>query len=114
MKKTVFLFVSLLVAVSAMAKDIRKVIVTTTPKMHCEACENKIKGNIRFEKGVKMIETDIEKQTVTITYDADKTTVEKLVKGFGKFGYEARELKACDKDAAGRQGNGYCCDKPRK
>lgn len=48
MKKTVFLFVSLLVAVSAMAKDIRKVIVTTTPKMHCEACENKIKGNLRF------------------------------------------------------------------
>ena len=23
-------------------------VVTTTPKMHCEGCENKIKRNIRF------------------------------------------------------------------
>lgn len=83
----------MLFAVVTFAKDIKTVVVTTTPQMHCDACENKIKGNLRFEKGVKAIETNIEKQTVTIKYDADKTTVSKLLKGFEKFNYTARELK---------------------
>jgi len=33
--------------------------VTTTPQMHCSSCENKIKNNIRFVKGVKKIETSV-------------------------------------------------------
>ena len=74
------------------AKDIKTVIVTTTPQMHCESCENKIKGNLRFEKGVKKIETSIQDQTVTIEYDADKTSVEKLIEAFKKFGYEAEPV----------------------
>lgn len=77
-------------ALSAGAKDIKTLKVTTTPQMHCTNCETKIKENIRFEKGVKRIETDIESQTVTITYDADKNTEENIIKSFGKFGYEAK------------------------
>lgn len=83
----------MLFAVAGMAKDIKTVVFTTTPQMHCEGCENKIKGNLRFEKGVKAIETSIEKQTVTVKYDADKTTVDKLLQGFTKFGYTAKEVK---------------------
>lgn len=49
--------------------------------MHCENCENKIKGNLRFEKGIKEIVTHIDAQTVTIKYDADKTS-EETVEGF--------------------------------
>lgn len=76
---------------TSFAKDIKTVVFTTNPQMHCENCENKIKNNLRFEKGVKSIETSIEKQTVTVRYDADKTTVENLLKGFSKFGYAAKE-----------------------
>jgi copper chaperone CopZ len=68
-------------------------VVTTSPEMHCHNCENKIKGNIRFEKGVKKIDTSIEKQRVTIEYDADKTTADKLIKAFDKIGYSAKEVK---------------------
>ena len=39
-------------------------VVTTTPEMHCEGCENKIKKNIRFVKGTKKIETSVPNQTV--------------------------------------------------
>ena len=74
-------------------KDIKTVVVTTLPQMHCESCENKIKGNLRFEKGVKEIQCDIEGQRVTITYDADKTNSEAIIKSFGKFGYQATEVK---------------------
>ena len=30
--------------------------------MECTSCENKIKGNLRFEKGINDIETDISTQ----------------------------------------------------
>ena len=75
------------------AKDIKTLVVTTVPQMHCEGCENKIKGNIRFEKGIKTIETNVGLQTVTITYDADKTTPENIIQGFKKIGYQATEVK---------------------
>ena len=65
--------------------------------MHCEACENKIKNNLRFEKGIKSIETSVPNQTVTVKYNADKTTPVKLQKGFDKFGYKARILKDGEK-----------------
>ena len=65
--------------------------------MHCENCENKIKNNLRFEKGVKEITTSVDNQTVTVKYDADKTTPDKIQQGFKKFGYEARQLKDGEK-----------------
>ena len=83
----------MLTAVVGLAKDIKTVVVTTQPQMHCESCEKKITGNLRFEKGVKQIECDIPKQMVTITYDGEKTTPEKLIKSFTKFGYKATEVK---------------------
>lgn len=87
----------------AMAKDIKTMVVTTTPVMHCENCENKIKGNLRFEKGVKEITTDIPTQTVTITYDADKTSESKLTAAFEKIGYTVAQ-----KDNNKKQGCGGC------
>lgn len=71
-------------------KDIKTATFTTNPQMHCVSCETKIKNNMRFEKGVKRIETNVDKQTIVITYDADKTNVEQLIKGFAKIKYEAR------------------------
>ena len=83
--------------ISLVFREIKTVFFTTTPQMHCAACENKIKNNLRFEKGIKSIETSVPNQTVTVKYDADKTTPEKLQKGFEKFGYKARILKAGEK-----------------
>lgn len=89
MKKHLISLALLLIATIGHAKDIKTITVTTSPQMHCESCENKIKGNMRFEKGIKGIETNIEKQSVILKYDADKTTLEKLLKAFEKFGYKA-------------------------
>lgn len=92
MKKLIILTAMLLTMTVGFAKDIKTLVVTTMPPMHCENCENKIKGNLRFEKGVKKIETSIPAQTVTIDYDADKTNAENLIKAFEKFGYEAQAV----------------------
>ncbi len=86
-------FAMLMISVAIFAKgEIKTVVYTTTPQMHCAGCENKIKGNIKYIKGVKSIETDLEKQTVTIKYDSAKTTLEKIVAGFSKIGYEVKEV----------------------
>ena len=75
------------------AKDIKKLVVTTTPIMYCENCENRVKNGMRFVKGVKNIETSVPNQTVTITYDADKNSEENIIKSFGKIGYKAEKVE---------------------
>lgn len=98
MKHKIITFaVAIMASTVTFAKDIKTLIVTTTPQMHCESCEKKIKNNIRFEKGVKAITTSIEDQTVSIKYDADKNTQENLIKAFSKFGYKATLVKAGEK-----------------
>lgn len=87
----------MLMALGTQAKVVKTLVVTTQPQMHCDGCETKIKGNLRFEKGVKSIETNVEAQRVTITYDADKTKPETLINAFGKFGYKATEVKEEEK-----------------
>ena len=99
-KKTLLLSLSMLLSTSIMAKDIKTLVVTTQPQMHCENCEKTIKGNLRFEKGVKKIDTNIEEQQVTITYDADKTKPEAIIRSFGKFGYQAQELESMPSTSA--------------
>ena len=102
MKRHFLLLTLALCAITSFAKDIKTIIVTTNPQMHCEACENKI----------------ISRQEVTLTYDADKTTPEKLMKSFEKIGYTATVKTGCDKKqtccekqqaSCGQKQN--CCDK---
>ncbi len=81
-----------LVTLAGSAKTLKTLRVTTEPQMSCSNCENKIKKNIRFEKGVHEITTDLEGQVVTVVYDADKTNEENLVKAFDKIKYTATIL----------------------
>jgi len=92
MKKSLILSAMILTTMVSMAKDIKTVVVTTQPQMHCASCENKIKGNLRFEKGIKLIDCNIPEQRITITYDADKTNPQNIIQSFGKFGYKATEV----------------------
>ncbi|MBR6041196.1 MAG: heavy-metal-associated domain-containing protein [Paludibacteraceae bacterium] len=74
------------------AGELATLVVTTTPQMHCQKCEDKIKSNIRFVKGVKDIQTSVEKQQVSISYDANKSTVADFEKAFQKIGYKITVL----------------------
>ncbi len=66
-------------------------VVTTSPQMHCNNCENKIKQNVRFVKGTKKIQTSVADQTVTIVYDKNKCKYEDFVTAFDKIGYEIKK-----------------------
>ena len=82
----------LLSATQVMAKDLRTVIFKVE-QLCCEKCEAKVKKNIPFEKGVKALKCDIPTKTVSVTYDAERTNIEKLQKGFATFKYTAEVVK---------------------
>lgn len=86
--KLLITFIALIMGIGA--ANLRVLVVTPTPEMHCENCENKIKSNMRFEKGVKKVETNLETQEVTITYDARKNCVEGLQQAMKKIGYDTK------------------------
>lgn len=87
MKKILSLCLMALFAVSVYAKDFKSIVLKPTPGMRCQNCEKKIKSNIRFVKGTKTLETNLEKQEIYITYDAEKATIEDFVAAFKKIGY---------------------------
>lgn len=99
-------------AIFVSAKDLKTMRVTTEPPMTCNNCETKIKKNIRFEKGIHEITTDLKGQVVTVVYDADKTDEEKIVKAFDKIKYKATKIedsaKAAATDACATK-QGACC-----
>lgn len=101
MKKMMTIAAMMLITLSASAKDNKHqtdtLVVTTTPVMHCENCENKIKSNIRFVSGTKKIDTSIPQQKVTIVYDARKASLADYLKAFKKIGYEAKQIDAKQK-----------------
>ncbi len=51
----------------------------------CEHCAKKINNSIPFEKGVKEVKVDVPTKTVTVTYDAAKTSDATLLKAFKKI-----------------------------
>ena len=118
MKKFILAALSAVFAFSMYAKDIQELIVTTTPPMSCQNCENKIKKNLRFEKGVKKIETNIPDQRVTIEYDADKTNPANIEEAFHKIGYNVEVVncnsetpKQCESTGSQPACSGNCCKK---
>ena len=109
MKKLIALCLLIVATLSVSAKTIKEFVVTTQPQMSCQNCENKIKKNLRFEKGVTNITTDLANQVVVVTYDADKTNEANLTQAFAKLNYKVaptdKKEGACKKAAEGKA----CC-----
>lgn len=100
--RTLFLLLSLIAAapsarpaetpavIAAAKKDIRVVRFKTS--MHCENCVKKLTENIAYAKGVKDLEISLEKNCITVTYDAAKTNEETLAAIIRKLGYTAEKF----------------------
>ncbi len=57
--------------------------------LHCDDCKARVEKRIPFEKGVKDLTVDLEKKTVTVTFDPRKNTAEGLRKAIQALGYTA-------------------------
>ena len=67
--------------------------VVFSVSMDCHSCEQKVRKNIPFEKGVKDLTTNLEKQLVTVKYETKKTDKDKLKKSIEKLGFTCEEVK---------------------
>ena len=74
-------------------KNSKEEQVIFSVSMDCHSCEQKIKKNIPYEKGVKDLTTNLEKKLVTIKYQTDKTDKAKLKKAIEKLGFTCEEVK---------------------
>ena len=105
MKKLILLTIAVFFAVVLQAQTIKEVVFTTEPEIECQNCVKKIKDNLRFEKGVKAINPDLDTKLVTIQYDSEKTNPENLIKAFTKIKYKATVVEPENKDKEDKKDN---------
>jgi len=74
----------------------------------CGMCREKVTKEMAFEKGVKDVEVDTQKQIITVTYRTNKTDKETIKKAITKIGYDADEMMA-DQEAHDKLP--ACCQK---
>lgn len=92
MRTPITLLFLLLFTTFALAKDLHTVTFKVE-QMTCVNCEAKVKREVPYFKGVKKMKTQLDIRTVTITFDAEKTSIEQIQKGFDKFGYKAELIE---------------------
>lgn len=108
MKRILTLTFAIVMAISVMAADKATAYFSVLPAMTCQNCENKIKTNLRYEKGVKDITTSLSDQVVTVCYDPVKTSPKKIIAAFGKIGYTATTTSAPKDSSKCSKANGKC------
>ena len=67
--------------------------VTFIVSMKCKNCQERIEETLAFATGVKGMKVDLEKKTVTITYQPSKTSADELKKTIQKLGYTVAQKK---------------------
>lgn len=89
MKQWLLILLALSLSIGTVNAKVNKQTVVLNVDLHCQGCCDKVMKNIAFEKGVKDIICDLDTKTVTVTFDADKTNTEALLKAFDKIGKPA-------------------------
>jgi periplasmic mercuric ion binding protein len=76
--------------------------------LDCSDCGGKLVHDLSFVKGVRSSEVDPKAMTITVGYNAEKITPEKIREAISKMGYDADHVKA-DTDAYSKLDG--CCKK---
>jgi mercuric transport protein len=87
MKSFASLFLLLLVAASAFAKDVKTEIKVSG--MTCGACAVSVQSALAKVKGVKSAEVSHEKGLATVVYDDEQTNETQLREAINKIGFKA-------------------------
>ena len=82
--------------------------VTLNVPMHCNACAEKVKKQLSFEKGVKNVIPNLEKQTVVVMFDNTLTDVDKLIASLSEINYKATVAPKPDKASKPMEHNKSC------
>lgn len=114
-----FLVVSILILITIPARAQESTLAELKVKTSavCEMCKENIERELAFEKGVKKSDLDVKSKIVTVTYNPNKTTPEKIRQAISKAGYDADDTPANPKaykklDACCKKGTACAEKKP--
>jgi periplasmic mercuric ion binding protein len=92
------------------AKGTEKTIkIKTSAK--CDMCKERIQKGLSYEKGIKSSSLDIPTKVLTVVYDENKTSPDKIKLAVSKTGYDADEVKA---DKVAYEKLPACCKSAKK
>jgi periplasmic mercuric ion binding protein len=94
-QKSIFiiaLFTVFTTAINAQTANVSELKLKTSAV--CETCKETIEKALAFEKGVKKSDLDVASKIVTVTYNPQKTTPEKIRQAIANAGYDADDVKA--------------------
>lgn len=94
---------------SAQTANEESIAIATSAK--CDMCKDKLEDEMRFVKGINSTSLDVETAVLTVSYNPQKTEVEKIRSAINKIGYDA------DQSPANPKAKAYlpdCCKKLNK
>lgn len=81
-----------LFSVLAQDSDVKEIKIKTSAV--CDMCKTTIEKDMKFEKGVKSAELDVESKILTVQYKPSKTNPDKIRHAVAKVGYDADNIPA--------------------
>ena len=114
MKKSILVIVLLAATFFAQAQKANKQTIVIKTQIYCShclqcgSCGANINDHITANKGIKKVVVDPKENTITVSYDANKTTPEKIREAILKAGYDADDQKATAQAVNALDG---CCKK---
>ena len=100
-------------AVAQKTKPVKTAVIKTTIYCdHCKICEScggRILKELYNEDGIKNTNVDSKANTISVTYDERKISLQKVREKISKLGFDADDVKA---DPTGVSKLDDCCKKP--
>jgi mercuric ion binding protein len=100
MKKLMIALLFVTAATFTQAQKAEKQTLTVKTNIYCDhclqcgSCSGNINSHIRENKGIKQVKIDAKANTITVVYDAAKTTPESIRIAINAAGYDADDKKA--------------------
>lgn len=85
---------AIMLATSMKAQDTTIIELKVKTSAVCGMCKETIEEALAFEKGIKKSSLDVKSQIVTVTYNSNKTTPEKIRLAISNSGYDADDVPA--------------------
>lgn len=110
MKKIIrnILLATLLLFAVRNASAQKKAEIQIRTSAECEMCEETMRYHLSREKGVLDAKLDVPTKILTVKYNTEKTTPEKIRKAISLAGYDADDISA---DSAAYEKLSACCRK---
>ncbi len=88
--KKILMMLALLIAMPALAQNkVSALAIGIHTGPLCESCKKLLETELVYEKGVKAVEVDVDREMIKIDFDRSKTDVMKLHTAISKLGFAA-------------------------